>query len=119
MNDQNEKRERQPRRAVVGVVTSTKMHKTIVVRAERTVQHPVFKKYIRRSTIYKAHDENREAQVGDRVELMETRPISKTKCFRLVRVISRARVPASVPDVGGVVAVDAVIDAGKGAGPQE
>jgi small subunit ribosomal protein S17 len=118
MNDETPKSERPPRRAIVGIVTSTKMQKTIVVRFERTVQHPVFKKYVRRSTVYKAHDEDRVAEVGDRVLLMETRPISKTKCFRLVRVIHRARVPASVPEVRGDVAADAVIEAGEGAGAE-
>lgn len=116
MNEATEKTNRIPRRSVVGIVTSTKMAKTIVVRTERTVQHPVFKKYVRRASVYKAHDENREAQVGDRVELMETRPISKSKCFRLVRVIAKARVPSSIPPVeatiGDAVATDSGIDAG-------
>jgi small subunit ribosomal protein S17 len=87
------------RRRVVGVVTSTKMHKTIVVRSDRRVQHPMFKKYMERATTYKAHDEKGEAGVGDRVELMETRKISKTKNFRLVRIIAKARIPAETPEV--------------------
>lgn len=91
--------DRRHRRRVVGIVTSTKMQKTIVVESERTVQHPVFKKYLRRATAYKAHDEKGEAEVGDRVELMETRPISRTKFFRLVRIIKKARIPAATPEL--------------------
>ena len=94
-------------RRVVGIVTSTKMSKTIAVRCDRMVQHPVFKKYLKRGTVYKAHDEKGEAQAGDRVEIMETRPISKTKNFVLVRVIERARIPASTPDVGAALGEEA------------
>lgn len=90
---------RTSRRRVVGVVTSTKMHKTIVVSSDRMVLHPIYKKYLKRSTVYKAHDEKGEAQVGDRVELSETRPISRTKFFRLVQIIEKARIPASTPSV--------------------
>lgn len=78
------------RRAVVGRVTSDRMDKTITVRCDRMVQHPRFKKYVKRSTLYKAHDESNEAHVGDRVEIMECRPLSKTKRFRLLRIIERS-----------------------------
>jgi small subunit ribosomal protein S17 len=78
------------RRTVVGVVTSDKMQKTIVVEIERLVRHPKFGKYLRSSTTCKAHDEKREAKVGDRVELMETRPLSATKRWRLVRIVEKA-----------------------------
>jgi small subunit ribosomal protein S17 len=83
--------DRKNRRVVSGTVTSTKMDKTITVKVQRMVQHPRFKKYVRRTTIYKAHDEEREARLGDTVEIVETRPLSKTKCHRLVRIISRAK----------------------------
>lgn len=82
---------RKPRRSVVGIVKSDKMDKTIVVHCDRMVQHPVFKKYLRRTTKYVAHDETNEAGHGDRVEIMECRPLSKTKRFRLVRIIERSR----------------------------
>ena len=86
----SENAQRSSRRKLVGVVTSDKMDKTIVVKVERLVQHPRFKKYVRRSTAYKVHDENNEAREGDRVELMETRPLSKGKNHRLVRTVARA-----------------------------
>jgi len=88
---------RKGRRTVVGVVTSDGMDKTIVVETHRMVQHPVFKKYIRSRTRRHAHDERNDARVGDRVEVMETRPLSKNKHFRLVRVVERAKIPASTP----------------------
>lgn len=94
-----EKQERNARRALVGTVTSTKMAKTICVRVDRMVMHPLYKKYMKRSSIYKAHDEKCDAGVGDRVEIAETRRLSKTKCFRLVSIIAKARIPASTPDV--------------------
>jgi len=79
------------RKTVVGVVTSDKMQKTITVESERRVMHPRYRKYIRATTRYKVHDERREARVGDTVRIMETRPLSKTKCWRLVEVVGRAR----------------------------
>jgi len=74
---------------VHGTVVSDKMQKTIVVRAERRVKHPKYGKYIKRYTTYRAHDEDEVANVGDQVELAFTRPLSKTKCWRLVRVTSK------------------------------
>lgn len=82
---------RKPRRSAVGVVTSDAMDKTITVRVDRMTLHPRFKKYVKRSTVYKAHDEANDAKSGDRVEIMECRPISKSKSFRLVRVLERSR----------------------------
>jgi small subunit ribosomal protein S17 len=79
------------RKTVVGVVTSDKMQKTITVESERRVMHPRYRKYIRATTRYKVHDERREARLGDTVRIMETRPLSKTKCWRLVEVVGRAR----------------------------
>ncbi len=82
---------RSRRRTLVGVVTSDKMEKTIRVRVERFMQHSRFEKTLRVHAVCCVHDEKREARRGDRVEIMETRPISKRKHWRLVRVIERAR----------------------------
>ena len=71
---------------VNGTVVSDKMDRTIVVRSERRVKHPKYGKYIRRFTTYYAHDENEDARIGDQVELAFTRPVSKSKRWRLVRV---------------------------------
>jgi len=73
-----------------GIVTSNKMDKTIVVEVERLVRHPRYERHIRRRTVLKAHDAHDEAQPGDWVELEETRPLSKTKSWRLVRILRRA-----------------------------
>lgn len=78
------------RKRVIGVVCSDKMDKTISVKVERLVKDPLYGKYIKRATIYKAHDEEKKAKVGDKVEIMETRPISKTKHWRLVRILEEA-----------------------------
>jgi len=82
--------ERVLRKSFVGTVTSDKMNKTITVSVERLEPHPKYGKYVRRHTVCKAHDENKEAKVGDTVEIMATRPLSKTKRWRLVRVVQRA-----------------------------
>jgi small subunit ribosomal protein S17 len=66
------------------------MDKTITVKVEKLVKHPLYGKYIKRATIYKAHDEEKKAKVGDKVEIMETRPLSKTKRWRLVRILEEA-----------------------------
>ena len=81
--------ERPSMRTVQGTVVSDKMDKTITVREERLVKHPLYGKYVRRSTSYKAHDERNEAVAGDRVEIVATRPISKSKHWRLLRVVTR------------------------------
>lgn len=81
--------ERGNRKKAVGVVTSDKMLKTIVVKTEHLVKHAKFGKFLRKYTVYKAHDEKREAKVGDRVEIMETRPLSATKRWRLIRIVER------------------------------
>ncbi|MCX7732753.1 MAG: 30S ribosomal protein S17 [candidate division WOR-3 bacterium] len=73
------------RRTVVGTVVSAKMQKTVVVQTERLVQHPKYKKYVRRRTKLYAHDERAECREGDRVLLMETRPLSKLKRWRVVK----------------------------------
>jgi small subunit ribosomal protein S17 len=73
----------------VGMVISDKMEKTVVVRVERLVPHPVYKKYVKRRNNIKAHDEKNEYQVGDRVEIIETRPMSKDKRWRVNRLVDR------------------------------
>ena len=83
------------RRTEVGVVTSDKMNKTRRVEIPRLVKHPRYSKYIKRRTICKVHDEKNESHTGDTVEIMETRPLSKTKTWRLVRIVTKA--PMSAP----------------------
>jgi small subunit ribosomal protein S17 len=88
--------ERGKRRVEVGVVTSDKMQKTRRVEIPRLVKHARYGKYIRRRTICHVHDEQNESHTGDTVEIMETRPLSKTKAWRLVRVVTQApRAPAA------------------------
>ncbi len=82
--------ERGKRRVETGVVTSDKMNKTRRVEIPRLVKHPRYGKYIRRRTVCHVHDENNESRLGDTVEIMETRPLSKTKNWRLVRVVTKA-----------------------------
>src|SRR5437016_11776266 len=77
------------RKERVGDVVSDKMNKTIVVRVERRFRHPRFKKVVTAYSKFYAHDEKNEAKVGDRVRIQETRPLSKTKCWRLVEVVER------------------------------
>lgn len=80
------------RKNKVGMVVSDRMDKTVVVRVERLVPHPVYKKYVKRRTTYKAHDEKNAYRVGDRVEIVETRPVSKGKRWRVSRLIERTEV---------------------------
>lgn len=77
------------RKRMTGVVVSDKMEKTIVVQVNRIVQHPVYKKYIRRRAKFKAHDETNIARTGDKVEIVLSRPLSKTKRWRLSKVLER------------------------------
>ena len=83
--------ERSRKKTVLGTVVSDKMEKTISVREERMVKHPLYGKYIRRSSVYKAHDERNQAREGDNVEILFSRPHSKTKNWRLLRIIRRGR----------------------------
>ena len=83
--------ERNLRKTRVGVVVSDKMDKTIVVAVKDSVQHPLYKKILKRTKEFKAHDENNEAGIGDRVEIMETRKISKQVNWRLVKIIEKAK----------------------------
>jgi small subunit ribosomal protein S17 len=80
---------RNRRKVRVGVVVSDKPDKTVVVRVERRFPHPLYGKQVTRTKRYHAHDENNEFQVGDTVRIMETRPLSKTKCWRVVELIER------------------------------
>ncbi len=82
---------RASRKTRVGLVVSDKMEKTVVVSIERRVQHPVYGKMVRRTKRYKAHDEMNEAKTGDTVRIMETRPMSKDKRWRVVEIVERAR----------------------------
>jgi small subunit ribosomal protein S17 len=82
---------RNARKTRVGLVVSDKMQKTVVVSVERRVPHPVYGKMVTRSKKYKAHDEENTAKVGDRVRIMETRPLSKDKRWRVVEIVERAR----------------------------
>ena len=83
--------ERNLRKTRVGVVVSDKMDKTIVVAVKDSVQHPLYKKIMKRTVKFKAHDEKNECGVGDRVEIMETRPISADIRWRLVQIIEKAK----------------------------
>jgi small subunit ribosomal protein S17 len=78
------------KRQVSGVIVSNKMDKTVVVQVERFVMHPLYKKYIRRRNKFTAHDQNNSCQIGDRVEISESRPLSKTKRWRVSRILQKA-----------------------------
>jgi small subunit ribosomal protein S17 len=79
------------RKVRIGIVVSNKMDKSIVVVEHRRVKHPKYGKYINKTTRYMAHDEKNECQIGDVVKIMETRPLSRHKCWRLVEIIERAK----------------------------
>ena len=83
--------ERGNRKTRIGKVASDKMDKTIVVAVETKVRHPLYGKTMNRTTKFKAHDENNEAKIGDRVLIMETRPLSKDKRWRLVEIVEKAK----------------------------
>ena len=83
--------ERNMRKTLIGKVVSDKMDKTIVVAIEDSVKHPLYNKIVKRTVKFKAHDENNEAGIGDRVKIMETRPLSKDKRWRLVEIIEKAK----------------------------
>ena len=83
-------KERGLRKTLTGTVVSDTMDKTVVVQVDRLVKHPVYKKYVRRRSRFKAHDENNACQRGDRVVIRETRPLSKTKRWRVSQVIEKA-----------------------------
>ena len=83
--------DRNMRKTAVGKVVSNKMDKTVVVAIEDSVKHPLYKKIIKRTVKFKAHDEKNECGIGDRVMIMETRPISKDKNWRVVQIIEKAK----------------------------
>ena len=83
--------ERNHRKVRIGIVSSDKMDKTIVVAIEDSVKHPLYKKIIKRTVKFKAHDEKNECKIGDKVRVMETRPLSKDKRWRLVEIMERAK----------------------------
>lgn len=83
--------ERTNRKEKTGTVISSKMNKSIVVAVERKVKHPKYGKFVKKTSTFMAHDENNESNVGDTVRIMETRPLSKNKCWRLVQVVERAK----------------------------
>lgn len=83
--------DRKLRKQKIGVVVSDKMDKTIAVNVERRLMHPIYGKFVKRSKKFFAHDEENTCKVGDKVRIMETRPLSKNKCWRLVEVLERAK----------------------------
>ena len=86
-----EKLVRNLRKERVGIVVSDKMDKSIVVAEKRKVKHPIYGKFVNKTTKYHAHDDKNDCNEGDTVRIMETRPLSKTKCWRLVEIIDRAK----------------------------
>ena len=85
MTDRNE------RKSKTGVVVSNKMEKTVVVAVERLVKHSLYSKSVRQTVKFKAHDENNESNVGDKVKIMETRPLSKDKRWRVIEIVEKAK----------------------------
>ena len=83
--------QRTVRKSRVGVVVSDKMNKTVVVEVKETVRHPLYGKTLRRTRVFKAHDETNECKVGDQVRIAETRPLSKTKRWRVSQILERAK----------------------------
>ena len=86
-----EQRVKTRKKEFVGIVKSDKMEKTIVISIETLALHPLYKKYVKRYKKVKAHDEKNEAKIGDRVRVIECRPLSKEKCWKLVEVLERAK----------------------------
>lgn len=83
--------ERNLRKIRIGVVTSNKMEKTITVAVERKIKHPIYGKFLKKTTRFHAHDEKNECSIGDTVKIMETRPLSKLKRWRLVEVVEKVK----------------------------
>ncbi|NVO10191.1 MAG: 30S ribosomal protein S17 [Bacteroidales bacterium] len=86
-----EENTRNLRKERIGIVVSNKMEKSIVVAVKRKVKHPIYGKFVNRTTKFYAHDETNTSNIGDVVRIMEVRPLSKTKCWRLVEIIERAK----------------------------
>ena len=91
MAEETKTAERNLRKTRTGVVRSSKMDKTITVAVERRVKHPIYGKFVKKTTRFHAHDEKNECGIGDVVKIMETRPLSKTKRWRLVEVVEKAK----------------------------
>jgi small subunit ribosomal protein S17 len=91
MNEASRSRAKSGRKEFAGVVKSDKMDKTIVVSIETLTLHPLYKKYVKRVKKIKAHDEKNEAKIGDQVRVIECRPLSKEKCWKLVEILERAK----------------------------
>lgn len=91
LNKSMEQQRTTSRKERIGTVVSDKMNKSISVAIKRQVKHPIYGKFVKKTTKLMAHDENNDAHVGDMVRIMETRPLSKNKCWRLVEVIERAK----------------------------
>jgi small subunit ribosomal protein S17 len=83
--------ERKLRKTRMGVVSSNKMDKTITVNVERKVKHPLYGKFVKKTTKFMAHDEKNECSIGDTVRIMETRPLSKNKCWTLIEVVQKVK----------------------------
>jgi len=83
--------ERNLRKTRIGVVSSNKMDKTITVKVERKIKHPLYGKFLKKTTSFHAHDEKNECSIGDTVKIMETRPMSKTKRWRLVEIVEKVK----------------------------
>ncbi|HML57937.1 MAG TPA: 30S ribosomal protein S17 [Ferruginibacter sp.] len=83
--------DRNLRKTRIGIVSSNKMDKTITVRVERKIKHPLYGKFLKKTTSFHAHDEKNECSIGDLVKIMETRPLSKTKRWRLVEIIEKVK----------------------------
>lgn len=83
-------KERETKRQVVGVVVSNKMNKTVIVSVERLVKHQMYQKYVRRQTKYAAHDETNICQIGDKVQITESRPLSRSKRWRVSKIVQKA-----------------------------
>ena len=79
------------RKERIGIVTSDKMDKSVVVAVERKVKHPKYGKFVKKTSKFVAHDEKNDCNIGDTVKIMETRPLSKSKCWRMVEIIERAK----------------------------
>lgn len=91
MTEETTEQARTRRKVRQGVVTSDKMQKTVVVTINSLVRHPLYGRIVRQSKKFKAHDEANDAHIGDTVEIMETRPLSKDKCWRVTRIVERAK----------------------------
>lgn len=83
--------ERNLRKTRVGIVSSNKMDKTVTVAVERKVKHPIYGKFVKKTTKFHAHDEKNECSIGDTVKIMETRPLSKTKRWRMVEIVEKVK----------------------------